>query len=140
MTKGKEKMLEDVIKKYEQTVMQGKKVSMDTLTKVEETAKSGTQFIKSHQYWESLKNSSQKIKEKGIAQEVNLKKQSPKFYRKVSNASINFFEVLVGRIKIGTQYGNTSLELLEKLARLKELGILTDQEFAKEKKKILDRI
>ena len=46
----------------------------------------------------------------------------------------------MGRINLGTQYGNSSLELLEKLARLKELGILTDEEFTKKKKKILDRI
>ena len=127
-------------KKYEQTVMQGKKLSNDTLTKIEETAKTGTEFIKSQQYWESLKDGSLKIKEKGIEQEKKLKKQSPKFYRKFTNGFFNFFETMIGRIKIGTQYGNSSLELLEKLARLKELGIITEEEFVRKKKKILDRV
>jgi len=69
-----------------------------------------------------------------------MRKQSPKFYKKVTTGFFNFFEVIVGKIKLGTQYGNSSLELLEKLARLKELGILTEEEFAKKKKDILDRI
>ena len=60
--------------------------------------------------------------------------------RKITNGFFNFFETLIGRIKIGTQYGNSSLELLEKMARLRELGIITEEEFTKKKKKILDRI
>ncbi len=140
ITENKDKILDETTKKYEQTVMQGKRLSKDALTKIEETAKTGTEFIKSQQYWESLKDGSLKIKENGIEQEKKLKKQSPKFYRKFTNGFFNFFEIMVGRIKLGTQYGNSSLELLEKLARLKELGIITEEEFARKKKKILDRI
>ena len=69
-----------------------------------------------------------------------LKKKSPKFYKKIINAFFYFFELIVGRIKLGTQYGTSSLEILEKLAKLKELGIITDKEFNEKKKKILDRI
>lgn len=140
ITENKDKILDDTTKKYDQTVIQGKKLSRDALAKIEKTTKTGTEFIKSQQYWESLKDGSLKIKEKGIEQEKKLKKQSPKFYRKIVNGFFNFFEILVGKIKLGTQYGNSSLELLEKLARLKELGIITEEEFAKKKKKILDRI
>ena len=140
IAESKKKILEDTIKKYDQTITRGKKIGQDTMEKIEETAKTGTEFIKSQHYWESLKKNSQKIKEKGIEQEKKLKKQSPKLYRKIINGFFYFFEIIVGRIKLGTQYGNSSLELLEKLARLKELGILTDEEFAKKKKKILDRI
>lgn len=71
---------------------------------------------------------------------ISIKKNSPKFYKKISNGFFYFFESIVGRIKLGTQYGTSSLEILEKLANLKELGILTDEEFANKKKKILDRI
>ena len=80
------------------------------------------------------------IKEISLEQKNILKRQSPKFYKKISNGFFNFFELLVGRIKIGTQYGETSIELLEKLAKLKELGIITEKEFTDKKKKILDRI
>ena len=140
MTENKNKILEDTTKKYDQTVTHGKKIIKDTLEKIEDTTKDGVNFIKLQPYWESLKDSSLKIKEKSIEQEKRLKKQSPKFYKKIINGFFNFFEIIVGRIKLGTQYGTSSLELLEKLARLKELGILTDEEFAKKKKKILDRI
>ena len=140
MTENKNKILDDTTKKYDQTVTHGKKIIKDTLEKIEDTTKDGVNFIKLQPYWESLKDSSLKIKEKSIEQEKRLKKQSPKFYKKIINGFFNFFEIIVGRIKLGTQYGTSSLELLEKLARLKELGILTDEEFAKKKKKILDRI
>ena len=140
ITENRDKILDDTTKKYEQTVMQGKRLSKDTLSKIEKTTKAGTEFIKSHQYLESLKNGSLKIKEKSIEQEKKLKKQSPKFYRKFTNGFFSFFEIMIGKIKLGTQYGNSSLELLEKLARLKELGIITEEEFTMKKKKILDRI
>ena len=140
ISENKDKVLDDTTKKYEQTMMQGKRLGRDVLTRIEKTTKTGTELIKSQEYLESLKDRSQKIKEKGIEQEKKLKKQSPKFYRKIVNGFFNFFETLTGRIKLGTQYGNASLELLEKLARLKELGIITEEEFTKKKKKILDRI
>ena len=140
MKKDQGKILDDATQKYEQTVAHGKQIGKDVLTEIENTVKTGTEFIKSQPYLESLKNRSLKIKEKNTKHEKNLKKQSPKLYRKIINGFFNFFEIIVGRIKIGTQYGNSSLELLEKLARLKELGILTDEEFTKKKKKILDRI
>jgi len=140
MKKDQDKILDDATQKYEQTVAHEKQIGKDVLTEIENTVKTGTEFIKSQPYLESLKNRSLKIKENKIKHEKNLKKQSPKLYRKITNGFFNFFEVIVGRIKLGTQYGNSSLELLEKLARLKELGILTDEEFAKKKKKILDRI
>ncbi|MDH3340150.1 MAG: SHOCT domain-containing protein [Nitrosopumilus sp.] len=140
MTENKNKILEDTTKKYDQTVTHGKKIVKDTLEKIEDATKDGVNFKKLQPYWESLKDSSLKIKEKSIEQEKRLKKQSPKFYKKIINGFFNFFEIIVGRIKLGTQYGTSSLELLEKLARLKELGILTDEEFDKKKKKILDRI
>lgn len=140
ITKNKDGILDDTPKTFNHAVAQGKEFGKDALTKIEESAKTSTEFIKSQPYWESLKNSSQKIKEKGIEQEKMLKKQGPKFYKKIINGFFYFFEIIVGRIKLGTQYGHSSLDLLEKLARLKELGILTDEEFARKKKKILDRI
>ena len=112
----------------------------NVLSKIEDTAKDGTELIKSSPYWESIKNGTSKIKEKSLEQETKFKKQSPKIYKKITNGFFYFFEAIVGRIKIGLQYGNPSLEILERLAKLKELGILTDEEFMRKKKKILDRI
>jgi len=133
-------ILEGMAKNYAQTTEQGKQFGKDSLEKINKVTATGAEFLKSQQYWKSIKNQSYKIKEKSLEQTALLKKQSPKFYKKISNAFFNFFELLVGRIKLGTQYGVSSLETLEKLAKLKELGIITDNEFAQKKKKILDRI
>lgn len=130
----------DIKKNYERTVEQGKHFGKESFEKIKDTTLSGTEYIKSHPQWKSLKNNSAKIKEKSIDSAISIKKNSPKFYKKISNGFFYFFESIVGRVKLGTQYGTSSLEILEKLAKLKELGILTDEEFAKKKKKILDRI
>lgn len=87
-----------------------------------------------------MKNNSQKIKEKTSEHSAEFKKNGPKFYKKISNGFFYFFETIIGRIKLGAQYGIPSLEILERLAKLKELGILTEEEFTKKKKKILERI
>jgi hypothetical protein len=118
----------------------GKQFGEESLEKIKETATIGAGYIKSQPRWKSLKNNSLKIKEKSLDSASIIKKNSPKFYKKISNGFFYFFESIVGRIKLGTQYGTSSLEILEKLAKLKELGILTDEEFAKKKKKILDKI
>ena len=135
-----EEIFDDLTKNYNQTVEHGKQFGKESLKKIDKIAVTGTEFLKSQQYLKSIKEKSLKIKEKSLEQSIILKKQSPKFYKKLSTAFFYFFELIVGRIKLGTQYGTTSLEILEKLAKLKELGIITDKEFNEKKKKILDRI
>lgn len=135
-----ENFFDDVSKTYIQTIDHGKNFGRESLEKINEVTTTGTKFIKSQPYWKSLKNSSTKIKKKSLEHGTTLKNKSPKFYKKISNEFFYFFETIVGRINLGTQYGTASLEILEKLAKLKELGILTDEEFARKKKKILDRI
>ena len=81
-----------------------------------------------------------KILEKNLEQKKMIKKKGPKFYKKIVDGFFYFFELIVGRIKLGTQYGTSSLEILEKLAKLKKSGIITEKEFNDKKKKILDRI
>jgi hypothetical protein len=135
-----EEIFDDLTKNYNQTVEHGKQLGKESLKKIDEVTVTGTEFLKSQQYFKSIKEKSLKIKEKSLEQSIILKKQSPKFYKKLSTAFFYFFELIVGRIKLGTQYGTTSLEILEKLAKLKELGIITDKEFNEKKKKILDRI
>ena len=133
-------ILEDVTNNYAQTVEHGKQLGKKSLEKINEVTNTTTDFLKSQEYLKTLKINSLKIREKGLEQKSMLKKKSPKFYKKIVNAFFYFFELIVGRIKLGTQYGTSSLEILEKLAKLKELGIITDKEFNEKKKKILDRI
>lgn len=138
--KKQEELFDDLSKNYIETVKHGKQFGKESLEKINEVTNLGTEFLKSQQYLKSIKEKSLKFKEKSAEQSVSLKKQSPKFYKKITNAFFHFFELLVGRIKLGTQYGVSSIEVLEKLAKLKELGIITEKEFNEKKKKILDRI
>jgi hypothetical protein len=59
---------------------------------------------------------------------------------KIRDIIFELFEKFVGRIRVGTQYGKSSIDLLSELAKLKELGIITEKEFEAKKKEILDRI
>ena len=138
--KKQENVLGDITKNYVQTVEHGKQLGKESVLKINEVTSSTADFLKSKEYLKKIKSNSLKIMEKGLEQKSMLKKKGPKFYKKFINAFFYFFELLIGRIKLGTQYGTSSLEILEKLANLKELGIITDKEFNEKKKKILDRI
>lgn len=138
--KKQDKVIEQVSKNYEQTLETGKEIGKESLDKINEATSASVDFIKSRPYWKSIKENSLKLKEKSRDSSTSLKKKSPKFYKKISKAFFYFFQTLIGRIKLGTQYGVDSLEILERLAKLKELGILTDEEFTRKKKEILDRI
>ncbi len=69
-----------------------------------------------------------------------LKRSSPRILAKIKQVILSAFEQIVGRIRIGTQYGKTSIDVLSDLAKLKELGIISEEEFNQKKKEILDRI
>ncbi len=135
-----QEIFDDLTKNYSQTVESGKQLGKDSLEKINDVTTTGTEFSKSQQYIKLIKERSLKMKEKSSEQSEILKKQSPKFYKKIRNGLFCFFELIVGGIKLGTQYDAASLEILEKLAKLKELGIITEKEFTDKKKKILERI
>lgn len=111
-----------------------------TVSTMEKSAQSGINFIKTNPQLKSIKEESLKIKKKSIKQGKIFKKQSPKIFEKIKNGFFYFFEAFIGRIKLGTQYGPKSLELLERLAKLKELGIISEKEFQLKKTDILKRI
>jgi len=138
--KKQENILDDVTKNYVQTIEHGKQFGKESLEKINEAATTATEFLKSQEYLKSLKVNSLKIKKRGLEQRTTMKKRSPNIYKKISNGFFYFFELIVGRIKLGSQYGTASIEILEKLAKLKELGIISEKEFTEKKKKILDRI
>lgn len=69
-----------------------------------------------------------------------LKKNTPRILSRIKEVILSIFEQIVGRIRIGTQYGKSSIDLLSDLAKLKELGIISEEEFNQKKKEILERI
>ena len=104
----------------------------------------------------NIKEGIQRTKESSIVRDIQAKaehlrtmdekeknKHKRKFFRaltKIRDVIFEVFEKFVGRIKIGTQYGKSSIDLLSELAKLKELGIITEKEFEAKKKEILNRI
>jgi len=134
------KIIDIISKNYAQTLEHTKNFGKESLEKITNVSSTGADFIKSKPYWDSLKSNSLKIKEKTSEHGVEFKKNGPKFYKKITICFFNCFETLIGRIKLGTQYGAPSLEILERLAKLKELGIITNEEFLEKKRKILERI
>jgi len=126
--------------------------------KANETIKSSFDFAAdtSQKIDKNIKEGIQKAKESSVVQEVQAKadhlrtmdqKEKNKYKRKIIGVFVKvrdiifgLFEKFVGKIRIGTQYGKSSLDLLSDLAKLKELGIITEKEFDAKKKEILDRI
>jgi len=135
-----EPALDNLIKNYSQTVEHGKQIGKESIAKINEIIHNPKTFSKPQEYLKTLKINSLKIIEKDLEQKKMIKKKGPKFYKKIVDGFFYFFELIVGRIKLGTQYGAPSLEILEKLAKLKKSGIITEKEFNDKKKKILDRI
>lgn len=140
LKKKQENLVDDATHTISQSIEQGKDFGKESIAKINEITDNASDFIKSQDYLKTLKINSLKIGEKSKEQKNRFNKKSPKYFKKIINSFFYFFELIVGRIKIGTQYGISSLEILEKLAKLKELGIITDKEFTEKKKKILDRI
>lgn len=86
-----------------------------------------------------IKSKSTKTISEGIKHRNGLEKL-PNIIRNIGSESLNALEKFVGKIRIGTQYGKTSLDVLEELAKMKELGIISEEEYLKKKKEIFDRI
>jgi len=135
-----EPALNNLIKNYSQRVEHGKQIGKESIAKINKIIHNPRTLSKSQEYLKTLKTNSLKIIEKDLEQKKMIKKKGPKFYKKIVDGFFYFFELIVGRIKLGTQYGTSSLEILEKLAKLKKSGIITEKEFNDKKKKILDRI
>jgi hypothetical protein len=126
--------------------------------KANETIKSSFDFAldTSQKIDKNIQEGIQKVKASSVIQEVRVKtdhlrnmdqKEKNKYKRKIIGGLVKvrdiifgLFERFIGKIRIGTQYGKSSLDLLSDLAKLKELGIITEKEFEAKKKEILDRI
>jgi hypothetical protein len=133
------KNVKKIQEKYRQIISHELNQGKKTITDLENRARKNID-ANSKSYVESIKSHSSKLKQNSLEIKEEFDKKSPKFFRKIKKGFFGFFESLVGSIKIGSQYGSTSLELLEKMAKLKELGIITEKEFIENKKKILKRI
>lgn len=70
----------------------------------------------------------------------SVRENAPKFGRKTKASLIDSIERIYGASTRGKQYGEKSIDLLIKIGELRDLGLITDEEFTLKKKEILDRI
>lgn len=153
---------ENISKHSSKKVSEENDTREDSLLKIKQKAneriKSSFDFAvdTSQKIDKNIKEGIQKAKESSVVQEVQAKadhlrtmdqKEKNRYKRKIIGVLVKvrdiifgLFEKFVGKIRIGTQYGKSSLDLLSDLAKLKELGIITEKEFEAKKKEILDRI
>ncbi len=90
-------------KSCSETLRHGKQAGKESLEKINKVANTGTELLKSQEYLKSVKEKSLKIKEKGTEQSASLKKQSPRFHKKITNVFLYFLENIPrSQLKIGT--------------------------------------
>lgn len=66
--------------------------------------------------------------------------KGPEFGKQLKRHGIRSIESGIGAARKAATSGEKNIEILKKLAELKEEGIITEEEFIKKKKDILDRI
>lgn len=133
---SKNDFLEKIINKTSELANTGAELGRMATSKIDESTKIGIGRAKSSDTVQDIvKKTSEAVKssaEKGKETSTKLKK--------IRETSLGVFEEFVGTIRKGTQYGKTSVELLGDLAKLKELGIISEEEFELKKKQIMRRI
>ena len=139
-TKEKNELLDGIKKNTDKVFKTGVELSRIASKKIDESTKIGIEKAKSSQKLNELKTQTAKAAKIGMEKGKEIQEKSPSVLKKIGQNSLLGFEKFVGTIRRGTQYGKTSIEMLEQFAKMKELGIVTDEEFEAKKKEILDRI
>ena len=130
--------------KLKQRATNSTKTSLDAALSasknINENIRSNLEKVKESPSYRDLQEKLSHLEKTVKVKQNNIKANSPRVFLKLKHGFLGGFEQIVGRIRIGTQYGKSSVDLLSELAKLKELGIISDEEFASKKKEILDRI
>lgn len=127
---------EELKKRTEEAVKTGRVVS----ERLERAAKEALERTKASPTMKKLRLKTKQAKKAGIKEGKKFRAYAPPMISRIGNKFLSALEKFIGAIRRGTQYGKTSLETLEQFAKMKELGIITEEEFEKKKKEILDRI
>ena len=108
--------------------------------KIDKNIKEGIQKTKDSSIYQEVQDRTNRIRTMDQSEKNRHKRKIIRSMIKLRDIIFELFEKFVGRIRVGTQYGKSSIDLLSELAKLKELGIITEKEFEAKKKEILDRI
>jgi hypothetical protein len=136
----KEDFLDELKKGTNKIIKAGKQFTKIATEKIDESTKIGLEKAKTNPNLNKLKIKTEEVTKVGIEKGKEIQEKTPGFFNKLCQKSQSGFEKFIGTIRRGTQYGKTSIEMLEQFAKMKELGIITDEEFEAKKKEILDRI
>lgn len=136
--------VEDPFPKFKQKTTESTKTSLNsaitTSKNINQNIRSNIERAKESISYKDIHDKLCRLEKTVKTTQTDIRKNSPRFFIQLKNGFLAAFEQIVGRIRIGTQYGTSSMNLLSDLAKLKELGILTEDEFNLKKKELLDRI
>lgn len=135
---------EDSFQKIKQKTDEAIKESFEFTTKasqkIDKSIKDGFQKTKESSIFQGFQEKTNQLRTMDQKEKNRYKRKIIQSLVKIRDVIFGLFEKFVGRIRLGTQYGKSSIELLSELAKLKELGIITEKEFEIKKKEILARI
>jgi hypothetical protein len=138
--KDKVDFLDELKKGTNKVIKAGMQFSKIATEKIDESTKIGMEKAKANPNLNKLKIKTEEVTKIGLEKGKEIQEKTPGFFNKLCLKSQSGFEKFIGTIRRGTQYGKTSIEMLEQFAKMKELGIISDKEFEAKKKEILDRI
>ena len=139
--KPKSKELVDSLKEgVDKVIKVGTEFTKTASQKIDQSKKNGIEKAKTNETINKIKIKTEEVTKTGLEKTKEIQKKSPSILKKIGENSLSGFEKFVGTIRRGTQYGKTSIEMLEQFAKMKELGIITEEEFEAKKKEILKRI
>jgi hypothetical protein len=137
---AREDSLLKIKQKANETIRNSFDLAVDTSQKIDKNIKEGIQKAKESSVIQEVQAKADHLRTMDQKEKNKYKRKIIRGLVKVRDTIFGLFEKFVGKIRIGTQYGKSSLDLLSDLAKLKELGIITEKEFESKKKEILDRI
>lgn len=140
----KDKQTRDFVESFKKAtdsvIETGKELTKTASQKIDESAKTVIEKTKSSPTFKKLKTKTDQAAKIGIEKGKEIHQKGPSVLARFGCKLLSMLEKFVGAIRRGTQYGKTSMEILEQFAKMKELGIITDEEFEAKKKELLDRI
>lgn len=129
-----------VKQKADEAIKESLEFAAKTSQKIDKNIKEGIQKTKESALYQGVHEKTNQLRTMDQKEKNKIKRRIIQSLIKIRDVIFELFEKFVGRIRVGTQYGKSSIDLLSELAKLKELGIITEKEFETKKKEILKRV
>ena len=139
-TETKEDSFNKIKQKTDDAIKDSFDFAITASQKIDKNIKDGIQKTKESSFYQEVQEKTNQLRTMDEKEKNRYKRKIIRNLTKIRDVFFELFEKFVGRIRVGTQYGKSSIDLLSELAKLKELGIITEKEFDAKKKEILDRI